>query len=59
MTEPAAIVVNFGDDVDIRPFKWELGNGGQYDVDAVKMKKVEEPLTVQVPIEFGISNPPI
>lgn len=59
MTEPAGIVVNFGNDVESKPFKWELGNSGKYDVGAVKMKKEEEPVTVQVPIEFGISNPPI
>lgn len=59
MTEPAGIVVNFGNEVESKPFKWELGNSGKYDVDAVKMKKEEEPVTVQVPIEFGISNPPI
>ena len=59
MTEPAAIAVNFGNDVESKPFKWELGNSGKYGVDAVNMKKDEEPVTVQVPIEFGISNPPI
>lgn len=59
MTEPAAVAVNFGSDVESRPFKWELGNSGKYDIDAVKMKKEEEPVTVQVPIEFGISKPPI
>lgn len=59
MTEPAAIAVNFGTDIESKPFKWELGNSGKYDVDAVQLKKNEEPVTVQVPIEFGISNPPI
>lgn len=59
MTEPAAVAVNFGSDVESRPFKWELGNSGKYDIDAVKKKKEEEPVTVQVPIEFGISKPPI
>ena len=59
MTKPAAIAVNFGNDVERKPFKWVLGNSGKYDVDAVKMKKEEEPVTVPVPIEFGISTPPI
>lgn len=59
MTQRAAIAVNFGNDVEMKPFKWELGNIGRYDVDAVRVKKAEEPVTVQVPIEFGISSPPI
>ena len=59
MTAPAAITVNFGNNLENRPFKWELGNRGRYDIDAVKMKKLEEPVTMQVPIEFGISNPPV
>ncbi len=59
MTQPAAIAANFGNDVESKPFKWELGNSGKYNVDAVRMKIKEEPVTVQVPIEFGISNPPI
>lgn len=59
MSAPSAIAVNFGTDVESSPFKWELGNSGKYDVDAVRMKKNEEPVTVQVPIEFGISKPPI
>lgn len=59
MTEPVAIAVNFGNDVESTPFKWEPGNSGKYDVDVTKTKKDEEPITVQVPIEFGISNPPI
>ena len=58
MTEPTNIAANFGNDVETKPFKWELGNTGKYDVDAVKMKG-KEPVTVLVPIEFGISNPPI
>ena len=59
MTEPTAIAANFGNDVESTPFKWELGNSGKYGVDAVNKKKVEEPVTVQVPIEFGISSPPV
>lgn len=59
MTEPTKIAANFGTDVETKPFKWKLGNTGKYDVDAVKMSKGEEPVTVPVPIEFGISNPPI
>lgn len=59
MTAPTAIKVNFGHDVEIMPFKWELGNKGKYDVDAVRISKEEEPVTKQVPIEFGISKPPI
>ena len=59
MTQPAAIAANFGNDVESKPFKWELGNSGKYDVDDVRMKTKAEPVTVQVPIEFGISNPPI
>lgn len=59
MTQPAAIAANFGNDVESKPFKWELGNSDKYDVDDVRMKSKEEPVTVQVPIEFGISNPPI
>lgn len=59
MTEPTEIAANFGTDVETKPFKWELGNTGKYDVDAVKMSKGKEPVTVPVPIEFGISNPPI
>lgn len=59
MTAPAAITANFGHDVQNMPFKWEPGNKGKYDVDAVKVTKEEEPVTKQVPIEFGISKPPI
>ncbi len=59
MTAPTANAVNFGNDVETKPFKWELGNSGKYDLDAVKMKKDEEPVTLQVPIDSGISNPPI
>ena len=59
MTEPAAIAVNFGNDVESTPFKWELGNKGKYGVDDVKMKKKEDPITVEVPIEYGISSPPV
>ena len=59
MTAPAALTVNFGNNVESRPFKWELGNSGKYDADAVKLKKDEGPVTVPVPIEFGISKPPV
>ena len=59
MTEPTEIAANFGNDVETKPFKWKLGNTGKYDVDAVKISKGNEPVTVPVPIEFGISNPPI
>lgn len=59
MTERTALRVNFGNDIESRPFKWMLGNSGKYSVDSVKMKKEEEPVTTQVPIEFGISHPPI
>ena len=59
MTEPTAIAANFGNDVESTPFQWELGNSGKYGVDAIKKKKAEEPVTVQVPIEFGISSPPV
>ena len=59
MTQPAAIAVNFGTDVESKPFKWKLGNSGKYDFDAVKIQEKKEPVTVQVPIEFGISKPPI
>lgn len=59
MTAPTAITVNFGHDVESMPFKWELGNKGKYDVDAVNISKEEQPVTKQVPIEFGISKPPI
>ena len=59
MTAPAAIMANFGNNLEGRPFKWELGNSGKYDADAVKLKKDEEPVTVPVPIEFGISKPPV
>lgn len=59
MTEPAAITVNFGNDVESTPFIWELGNKGKYYVDDVKMKKEEKPVTVEVPIEYGISSPPV
>ena len=59
MTAPTANAVNFGDDVETKPFKWELGNSGKYSLDAVKMKRDEEPVTMQVPVESGISNPPL
>ena len=59
MTEPAAIAVNFGNDVEGKPFKWDLGNSGKYDLDAIMAKEEEEIVTVPVPIEFGISKPPI
>ena len=59
MTAPAALTVNFGNNVESRPFKWELGNSGKYDADAVKLRKEEGPVTVPVPIEFGISKPPV
>ena len=59
MTEPTAIRANFGNDIEKTPFKWELGNSGKYDADAVKIQKREEAATVPVPIEFGISKPPI
>ena len=59
MTAPTAIVANFGSDVENLPFRWELGNSGKYDVDAVQRNNEEEPVTVQVPIEFGIPHPPI
>ena len=59
MTAPTAILANFGSDLENDPFKWELGNSGKYDVEAVQGDKEEEPVTVQVPIEFGISSPPV
>ena len=59
MIGTAAVTANFGDDIESRPFKWELGNSGKYDADVVKLKKVEEPVTMPVPIEFGISKPPV
>lgn len=59
MTAPSAITVNFGHDVESMPFKWELGNKGKYDVDAVRISKEEEPITKLLPIKFGISKPPI
>lgn len=59
MTAPTAITVNFGHDVESMPFKWELGNQGKCDVDAVRISKEEEPVTKLLPIEFGISKPPI
>ena len=59
MTAPTVIKVNFGHDFESMPFKWELGNKGKYDLNAVRISKEEEPVTKQVPIEFGISKPPI
>ena len=59
MAQPTVITANFGNDVESMPFKWELGNGSKYDIDAVKKGKDEEPITMQVPIEFGISKPPV
>ena len=59
MTMLAALAVNFGNNVESRPFKWELGNSGKYHADAVKLEKEEGPVTVPVPIEFGKSKPPV
>ena len=59
MTAPTAIVANFGSDIEKFPFKWELANSGKYDLGVVQRGKEDEPVTVQVPVEFGISNPPL
>ena len=60
MGEPAAIVANWGDDVEGRPFKWAPANDGSYDLEAVKVKRMDEgSVTAVVPtkIEFGPSMP--
>ena len=58
MEAPTALVVNFGNDIESRPFKWERANSGKYDIDAVK-KKVDPPVTEPVSIETGTSKPPV
>lgn len=37
--EPVTTVANFGEDVAKKPFVWELGNSGRYEVDSVKAKE--------------------
>lgn len=52
MSEPAATLVNFGIDLQNRPFKWSLGNSGNYDISAIKA-----PEHVSIPVAASVSGP--
>lgn len=53
MGELAATLVNFGIDLENRPFKWYLGNSGNYDILTIKA-----PEPASVPVATSVSGPP-
>lgn len=52
MGEPAATLANFGIDLENRPFRWSLGNSGNYDILTIKAL---EPTSV--PVAASVSGP--